>query len=74
MESARFWPFRTTIGGRRESSVFRYLSAPSPDFPFVYQNALSLVLAEWTFGFEDLDLLWGLGRARDHMLLVIMPL
>ncbi len=30
MESARFWPFRTTIDERRESSVFRYLTDPSP--------------------------------------------
>jgi len=29
MESARFWPFRTTIDERRESSVFRYLTEPS---------------------------------------------
>jgi hypothetical protein len=45
MESARFWPFRTTIGWRRESSVFRYLTDPSAEFPYVYQKALSLVLA-----------------------------
>jgi hypothetical protein len=45
MESARFWPFRTTIDGRRESSVFRYLTDPSAEFPYVYQKALSLVLA-----------------------------
>jgi hypothetical protein len=48
MESARFWPFRTTIGWRRESSVFRYLTDPSAEFPYVYQNALSLVLAKRT--------------------------
>ncbi len=29
MESTRFWPFRTRIGWRRESSVFRYLTDPS---------------------------------------------
>jgi hypothetical protein len=45
MESARFWPSRTTIGWRRESSVFRYLTDPSTEFPYVYQKALSLVLA-----------------------------
>ena len=45
MESARFWPFRTTIGWRRESSVFRYLTDPSAEFPYAYQKALSLVLA-----------------------------
>jgi len=26
MESARFWPFRTAISWRRESSVFRHLT------------------------------------------------
>ena len=46
MESARFWPFRTMIGWRRESSVFRYLTDPSAEFPYVYQKALSLVLAK----------------------------
>jgi hypothetical protein len=34
------------IGWRRESSVFRYLTDPSAEFPYVYQKALSLVLAK----------------------------
>ena len=50
MELARFWPFRTTIGGRRESSFFRYLIEMSPYFPHVYQQALSLVLANPSSG------------------------
>ena len=33
------------IDRRRESSVFRYLTDPSAEFPYAYQKALSLVSA-----------------------------
>ena len=46
MDSANFWPLRPTIGGCRESSVFRYLTDLNTEFPYVYQKALSLVLAQ----------------------------
>jgi hypothetical protein len=49
MDSANFWPLRPTIGGCRESSVFRYLTDLNTEFPYVYQKALSLVLASKRF-------------------------